>query len=119
MKSIQEMIAVMQAYDEGKKIEYFAYDNPIGGWTSKFTPTWDWYKFNYRIKQDKLYKLGDRFIREGNEYILAQPLTNKVCLISLINGNRWEEPYPVENVSRITEEEFSEIRAGSFFELIE
>lgn len=48
MKTIQEKIAIMQAYADGKAIEYKA-DLPIASWKSVKRPMWDWSLFDYRI----------------------------------------------------------------------
>lgn len=47
-KTIAEQIAVMQAAERGEEIEckYF-WDEP---WLFTPTPTWNWDKFDYRIK---------------------------------------------------------------------
>lgn len=51
MKTTKEMIEVMQAYEDGKEIEY--YSNLIGGWVLFVgTPSWSWDKSDYRIKPE-------------------------------------------------------------------
>ena len=44
----KEMIAVMQAYDNGADIEYHA----NGKWHPAPTPIWDWSRLNYRVKPE-------------------------------------------------------------------
>ncbi|MCQ2058694.1 MAG: hypothetical protein MJY71_02555 [Bacteroidaceae bacterium] len=46
---LQYMIDVMQAYKEGKEIEF---RNCRGKWTSVGTPAWDWGDHEYRIKPE-------------------------------------------------------------------
>ncbi len=53
----QEKIAIMQAYVDGKTIQY---DNNTGhmyGWTDLKTPNWNWDLCDYRIKPEprKIY----------------------------------------------------------------
>lgn len=45
MKTTQEMIEVMQAYADGKKIEHNSYKY----WGPATTPVWDWRTTDYRV----------------------------------------------------------------------
>lgn len=47
------MIAVMQAYADGKKIE-IGYRG--SGWTDVEEPSWDWINYDYRIKPEPKYR---------------------------------------------------------------
>lgn len=47
----REMIAVMQAYEDGKQIEAKLLSDP--DWYSVEKPLWDWDSFVYRIKTTK------------------------------------------------------------------
>lgn len=53
------------------------------------------------------YEPGDRFVKEDEEYILAQVGTFKFCLISLRCGNRYCDPIKVNDTENITLEEMS------------
>lgn len=50
MKTIEEMIAVMTAYNEGKTIQYA--NVWMGDWEDLDDPHWDWSKFDYRVKPE-------------------------------------------------------------------
>ena len=54
MKTIKEMIDVMQAYDRGEQIE-----TRISGeqkkWFDNKNPAWNWEKCDYRVKPKKKY----------------------------------------------------------------
>lgn len=52
MKTIEKMIAVMQAFKDGKEIEFC--DNSLSTctWYSTDAPSWDWYGCDYRVKQE-------------------------------------------------------------------
>lgn len=75
------------------------------------------------LAETPTYKIGDRFekvwVKDGGEEvskgtaILAQVGDGEVVLINLETGNRLRRPWPVENASKITEEEMSHIR-GKF-----
>lgn len=55
MKSIDEMCAVMQAFKEGKTIE-FKDNRSVGNeWKRGVKPTWDWNYFDYRVKPEPKY----------------------------------------------------------------
>ena len=49
MKTIKEMIEVMQAYESGEQIECFNDEE----WKYVKNPVWDWLNNNYRVKQKK------------------------------------------------------------------
>lgn len=52
MKTIKEMIAVMQAADDGKKIEFTIHINdPV--WEKVEEPHWDWAYNDYRVAVEK------------------------------------------------------------------
>ena len=51
MKTIKEMIEVMQAYESGEQIECFNDEQ----WKDVNNPIWDWLHNDYRVKQKKKY----------------------------------------------------------------
>lgn len=55
MKTIKEMIAVMQAYADGKTIECYGYSY-LNNWTEVENPKWDWWNYDYRVKQEPKYR---------------------------------------------------------------
>ena len=77
MKTIEEMIEVMQHYTNGGDVEIFSNDK----WVDAIKPGWNWNHCDYRIKEQKkaviiekwLMKAGDRksfFIAEGDKSYL-------------------------------------------------
>ena len=66
MKTIQEMIKVMQAYLDGKRIEACRLQDPKG-WFECPLPKWDWYGCDYRVKE-KEYVPFDSSL----EFLVAQ-----------------------------------------------
>ena len=77
MKTIEEMIEVMQHYANGGEVEIFSNDK----WVDAIKPGWNWYRSDYRIKEQKkaviiekwLMKAGDRksfFIADGDKSYL-------------------------------------------------
>lgn len=54
MKTIEEKIAVMQAFKEGKKIECKRVDRD-DSWDEGI-PSWNWYDFDYRVKVEPKYR---------------------------------------------------------------
>ncbi|MBQ7280572.1 MAG: hypothetical protein IJR13_07625 [Bacteroidales bacterium] len=51
MKTTEEMIAVMQAFAEGKTIEIYVPDHKE--WHELKSPSWDWAYNDYRVKPEK------------------------------------------------------------------
>lgn len=52
-----EKIAVMQAYLEGKEIEYRIIDKKDSDWEPNKFPSWTWGVCEYRVKPQPEYKL--------------------------------------------------------------
>lgn len=50
-KTLDEMIAVMQAAREGKKIEYRVYNEEK--WYEYSHPEWDWTSYDYRVAPEQ------------------------------------------------------------------
>lgn len=53
MKTTKEKIAVMQAYEDGKKIEICGKTEKV--WHNAISPDWNWAACDYRIKQEPEY----------------------------------------------------------------
>lgn len=53
MKTTEEMIEVMKAYEEGKEIEFRL---PSGYWAEAIAPTWNWKETDYRVKAEPKYR---------------------------------------------------------------
>jgi len=73
------------------------------------------------ISREKInYVCGQRFLLDDKEeYILSQVEPSKMCLIYLKDGNRYQEPILVKDMSKITREEFRLITMGDNFTLKE
>lgn len=52
MKTIEEMISVMQAYADGKKIEYKLSNGDCYPWRTTNEPDWEWRSYDYRVKPE-------------------------------------------------------------------
>ena len=74
MKTTKEMIAVMQAYEDGKEIELVpnCYTDKI--WKDTSNPTWDWHQFDYRVKQAPEYV---PFTFEDAEFLIGKTVRCK------------------------------------------
>ena len=54
MKTTAEKIKIMQAFEDGKKIQWKYLDNK--NWGKVVTPIWDWNRCDYRIKPETKYR---------------------------------------------------------------
>lgn len=63
-------------------------------------------------------KVGNVFTSDvtKSSYLVAQVDSNRVALICLANGNRWEEPVEVEDAQNISASEFHEMADGLSFD---
>lgn len=53
MKTTEEMIEIMQAYERGGQIQY--YSSIIHQWVDTMKPVWNWADFDYCIKHKKKF----------------------------------------------------------------
>ena len=54
-EELQNAIKVMQAFANGKQVEYASLGNNVE-WHSADAPSWDWHNYNYRIKPQPKYR---------------------------------------------------------------
>lgn len=58
-------IAVMQAYEDGKQIQFSNNNNEWKDWTIPLEPTWNWVDYDFRIKpEDKPVRMTNRQLAE-------------------------------------------------------
>ena len=50
-KDLKEQIEIMTHYLNGGEIEYTGKDDGYTSWRNCPNPTWDWFEFDYRIKE--------------------------------------------------------------------
>ncbi len=84
MQSIDSMIEVLQAYKEGKKIEWN--DDTCHGWMDFPTDNsgyWNFYDFEYRVKKEQVVlwaaidKSGDVAFSSSNPYMTNAWIKNQ------------------------------------------
>jgi len=51
--NIEYKISVMQAFKEGKQIQFKQLDDPEGSWFDHTNPGWNWNSFDYRVKTEE------------------------------------------------------------------
>ena len=79
MKTIKEMIEVMQAYDRGEQVQLL---NINGNWEDKDNPAWNWAKCDYRVKPKTMYVPFDT----PEEFFAAQRAHGGDALITIEDG---------------------------------
>lgn len=89
MKTTKEMISVMTAYEEGKVIEFE--DKFSDKWRQASFPSWDWARYDYRVKEEPKYR----------PYKDTEELINDFCERSGAKRSTMGEPFiwirPKEN----------------------
>ena len=50
---LKEMIKVMDHFKNGGEVEYSVKEDDYSSWTKCVNPLWDWFDYNYRIKEPK------------------------------------------------------------------
>ena len=74
MKTTQEMIAVMQAYVDGKEIESANNSFTDKIWYDTIDPIWNWYENDYRVKPTSEYV---PFTFEDAEFLIGKVVKSK------------------------------------------
>ena len=87
----KEAVKVMEAYANGKKIQYL---NDNNEWVDPFNPVFDWSRRAYRIKPEPKYRPFKCQEECWNEMLKHQPfgyikekLSNNVVIITKISTN--------------------------------
>ena len=94
------------------RVNEYNYDSPV----INVLLSLGWIKEEER---EKTYRIGQKFLcDEGGNYILSQVSPNHVTLVSLNDGNRWNDSQEVKNISAITVDEMLNITLGKSFTLI-
>ena len=77
MKTIEERIAVMQAFVDGKDIERFVENISGSFWIFDLTPSWNWYSFDYRVKEEPKEPKYIPFTFEDAEFLIGKVVKSK------------------------------------------
>lgn len=72
MKTTKEKIAIMQAFEDGKKIELYSKTDNV--WYSATSPDWNWAICDYRIKPEHEYV---PFTFEDAEFLIGKTVRCK------------------------------------------
>lgn len=84
-KTTKEMIAVMQAYADGKMLQVFSlYGNKEKWQDVSVQPTWDWSHFDYRVKPEPTIRpfTGEELLGLVSLVVRAKANGNYKLLIS-------------------------------------
>lgn len=94
---IDEMIEVMKAYKEGKKIEVRAKDDDDAEWVFVSGPAWNFFEADYRVKPEPEYVPYDSVLEiDRNKWIVRKSngLVSRLCAFmesagAVLIDNRW------------------------------
>lgn len=75
MKTIEEKIAVMQAFVDGGQIEY--YDITKKSWIETSDPSWNWSLTDYRVKEESKQPEYVPFTFEDAEFLIGKVVIHK------------------------------------------
>lgn len=91
MKTIDEMIAVMQAYIDGAKIEKIGRCYPQSDYEEDEEPNWNWGIYDYRVKPEPQYVPYDSVLEvERDKWVKRKGYPSLLYSITLLNLNeKW------------------------------
>jgi len=88
VKNTRQIMEVMQAYLDGKKIEALALSQRHSGlWQPVVTPPWNWACYDYRVKQ------------EPREFCLAIDMSGKI--VGVVNPAEYTKGVQVIKVREV------------------
>ena len=64
-KTVKEMIEVMEHYENGGEVEYA--ETGFDDWRVASYPLWNWYDYEYRIKEQKQKVTIEKWLIEEND----------------------------------------------------
>jgi hypothetical protein len=91
-KTIKEMIEVMEWFDKGGGVEYRDIDYPF--WNSVTHPSWDWSRYEYRVKEIKQKVTIEKWLVE---------VENIKVVIEASDINSWLKPFPTAQKIKLIE----------------
>lgn len=95
-------IAIMQAYVDGKDIEYKDYNDRSRYWNEANFPNWNWFSTNYRIKPEikyRPYNCVEEFLqaqKEHGPYIKNLTLSEHYYLPTEVFSNINDDKFTVK-----------------------
>ena len=79
-KDLKEQIEIMTHYLNGGDIEYSVKEDDYSSWTKCVNPLWDWFDYNYRIKEPKQKVTIEKWLcqnGQGNYAIIESTNVNQ------------------------------------------
>ena len=96
VKTIKEMIKVMEHYVNGGEVEFITKEYNIGArWETVTLPSWDWSNFDYRIKQLKQKVTIEKWLIEDKNSIKVVVETSDI--------NPWLKSFPTAQKLKLIE----------------
>lgn len=83
MSTTAEKISIMQAFEDGQKIEYYGV---AGKWLRASTPNWDWETLDFRIKLEQVKPREFWITSKHLQELDVGESTNCCMLASVIEG---------------------------------
>lgn len=94
----KEAVKIMEAYANGKKIQYI---NDNNEWVEPFNPVFDWSRRAYRIKPEQNYRpfktqeecWSEKLKHQPFGYIKGKEIKNIVCITEISTSSTHNELY--------------------------
>ena len=94
---LKEMIKVMDHFKNGGEVEYSVKEDDYSSWTKCVNPLWDWFDYNYRIKEPKKKVTIEKWLMQSTidkEYRIFE--TSLVDTVVNFNKIKLIKSYEVE-----------------------
>ena len=98
---LKEMIKVMQHYENCGEVEYSVKEDDYSSWTKCVNPLWDWFDYNYRIREPKQKVTIEKWLCKdisNGEYFIYDSSMVDIYIKETINSEKVKliESYEVE-----------------------
>lgn len=108
---------IIVAWAKGAEVQFSTDEG--SAWLTTKSPAWEPnYLYRVKPKEQPKYSIGQILTEESDDkeqFLIAQVEDSKVCLISLVTGNRWYDPISVKSTRAITQEELNKMSGGLTF----
>ena len=95
-KDLKEQIEIMTHYLNGGDVEYSVKEDDYSSWTKCVNPLWDWFDYNYRIKEPKQKVTIEKWLCRDKHEDLIIIETSNIDNYTLYEKVKLIESYEVE-----------------------
>ena len=94
---LKKMIKVMEHFKNGGEVEYLVKEDDYSSWIKCVNPLWDWFDYNYRIKEPKQKVTIEKWLCQNNQEEFIAIETSNIDGYGYLKKIKLIESYEVES----------------------